>query len=143
MKSFTGRELILWMPKATKIKGGKFTLPWKGPFKTQFFFYNNTMELSTINDEGVEIVNINKQKTYHHDNPPTNVIITNITIDTRPSGKIKIGIERKAHLIFHLTCIPNQRIYLILTQNLDYFFNENDIEWIEEEDSKNGIPIMF
>jgi hypothetical protein len=47
------------------------------------------VELSTISDEGVEIVKINKLKTYHHNNPPTNVIITTITIDTRPSGKIK------------------------------------------------------
>ncbi len=23
------------MPKATKLKGSKFTLPWKGPFKIQ------------------------------------------------------------------------------------------------------------
>jgi hypothetical protein len=32
MKSFKEGELVLWMPKATKIKGGEFTLPWKGPF---------------------------------------------------------------------------------------------------------------
>ncbi len=30
MKSYKERELIFWMPKVTKIKGGKFTLPWKG-----------------------------------------------------------------------------------------------------------------
>ncbi len=35
MKSFNGRDLVLWMPKAMKIKGGKFRLPWKGPFKVQ------------------------------------------------------------------------------------------------------------
>ncbi len=33
IKSFKEGELVLWMPKDTKIKGGKFTLPWKGPFK--------------------------------------------------------------------------------------------------------------
>jgi hypothetical protein len=32
MKSFLEGELVLWMPKSTKIKGGKFTLPWKGLF---------------------------------------------------------------------------------------------------------------
>ncbi len=32
MKIFKEGELVLWMPKATKIKGGKFTLPWKGLF---------------------------------------------------------------------------------------------------------------
>jgi hypothetical protein len=39
------------MFKATKIKGGKFTLSWKGPFKIQKVFDNNNMELSTISDE--------------------------------------------------------------------------------------------
>jgi hypothetical protein len=53
------------MLEATKIKGVKFTLPWKGPFKIQKMFDNNTVELSTISDEGVEKVNINKLKTYH------------------------------------------------------------------------------
>jgi hypothetical protein len=64
MKSFKEGELVLWMPKAIKIKGGKFTLP----FKIQKVFDNNTMELSTISDEGVERVNINKLKAYQHDN---------------------------------------------------------------------------
>jgi hypothetical protein len=50
-------------------------------------FDNNTVELSTISDEGVERININKLNAYHHNNPPTNVIITTITIDTRPNGK--------------------------------------------------------
>jgi len=36
MKSFNGRDWVLWMPKAMKIKGGKCRLPWKGPFKVQF-----------------------------------------------------------------------------------------------------------
>jgi hypothetical protein len=42
IKSFKEVELVLWMFKATKIKGGKFTLPWKGPFKIQKVFDNNT-----------------------------------------------------------------------------------------------------
>jgi hypothetical protein len=42
IKSFKEVELVLWMFKATKIKGGKFTLPWKGPFKIQKMFDNNT-----------------------------------------------------------------------------------------------------
>jgi len=33
MKSFKEGKFVLWMPKTIKIKGGKFTLPWKGPFK--------------------------------------------------------------------------------------------------------------
>lgn len=38
MKSFKEGKLILWMPKITKIKGGKITLSWKGPFKIQKVF---------------------------------------------------------------------------------------------------------
>jgi hypothetical protein len=75
------------MLKTTKIMGGKFTLPWKGHFKVQKKFDNNIVELLTINDEGVERLNINKPKAYHHNNL-TNVIIMTITIDTRPNGKI-------------------------------------------------------
>jgi hypothetical protein len=35
MKIYNEGEWVLWMPKAMKIKGGKFRLPWKGPFKVQ------------------------------------------------------------------------------------------------------------
>jgi hypothetical protein len=52
-------------------------------------FDNNVVELSTINDEVVEKVNINKLKAYHHNNSSTNVIIITVTIDTRLNGKIK------------------------------------------------------
>jgi hypothetical protein len=89
MKSFKERELVVWMLKATKIKGGKFTLPWKGLFKIQKMLNNNLMELLTISDEGAKRVNINKLKTYHCNNPPTNVIIAAIIVDTRHSGKIR------------------------------------------------------
>jgi len=51
-------------------------------------FDNNTMELSTISNEGAKKVNINKLKVYRHNNAPTNVIIVIVTIDTRPGGKI-------------------------------------------------------
>lgn len=47
-------ELVLWMPKPTKIKGHKFRLPWKGPFKIQKMFNNNIMELSTISNDDIE-----------------------------------------------------------------------------------------
>jgi hypothetical protein len=82
-------------------------------------FDNNTMELSTISDERAKRINFNKLKAYHHNNPPTNVIITVVTIDTRPSGKIRNRHRKKTNLIFHLTCIPNQRIYPGMTQNLE------------------------
>jgi hypothetical protein len=106
------------MFKATKIKGGKFSLPWKGLFKIQKIFDNNIMELSTISDEGAEKININKLKTYHHNNPQTNVIIMAIIIDTKYSRKNRNKHERKENLIFHLTCIQNQIIYPGFTQIL-------------------------
>jgi hypothetical protein len=52
IKKFKEGKLILWLPKATKIKGGKFTLLGKGLFKIQKMFDNNISELSTIHDEG-------------------------------------------------------------------------------------------
>ncbi len=52
------------MPKAMKIKDGKFRLPWIGPYKVQIFFNNNTVELSTLSNDDMEKVNINKLKEY-------------------------------------------------------------------------------
>jgi hypothetical protein len=37
MKSLKEGELVLWMLQATNIKGRKFRLLWKGPYKVQFF----------------------------------------------------------------------------------------------------------
>jgi hypothetical protein len=42
------------MPKATKIKGRKFRLLWKGPYKAQFFSNNNIIKLSTLSNDGME-----------------------------------------------------------------------------------------
>ncbi len=40
------------MPKSTKIKGGKFKLPWKGPYKVRKTFNNDIVKLTTLaNDE--------------------------------------------------------------------------------------------
>jgi hypothetical protein len=33
MNFFEQGELILWLPKVTKIKGSKFKLSWEGPYK--------------------------------------------------------------------------------------------------------------
>jgi len=52
-------------------------------------FDNNIVELLTISDEGAERVYINKLKAYHHNNPPTNVIITVVIVDIRNNGKIR------------------------------------------------------
>jgi hypothetical protein len=50
MKSYNEEKWVLWMPQAMKIRGGKFRLPWKGPFKAKKERDNNTIELSTINN---------------------------------------------------------------------------------------------
>ncbi len=82
-------------------------------------FDNNIVELSTISDEGAKRVNINKLKAYHRNNPPINVIIVVVAVDTRPSGKIRVKHRKKNKLNFHLTYIPNHDIYLGVTQNLE------------------------
>ncbi len=128
MKSYKERELIFWMPKVTKIKGGKFTLPWKGPFKIQKVFDNNIVELPTISDEGVERVNINKLNVYHHNNPQTNVIITTITIDTRPSGKIKNRQRKKNKPNFPPNLYSKPTNLPWIDPKSKGTFNENDIE---------------
>ncbi len=58
MKSFKEGELVLWMPKAMKIKGGKFRLPWKGPYKVQKVFNNNRIKLSTLSNDDTKNVTI-------------------------------------------------------------------------------------
>ncbi len=93
------------------------------------------MELSTISDEGVEKVNINKLKVYHH-NPPTNVIITIVIVIQDLIEKLDVGIEIKPNLIFHLNCIPNQRIYLGLTQNLEKYLMKMTLNGLERKIQK-------
>jgi hypothetical protein len=48
------------MPKSIKIKGSKFKLPWKGPYKILKAFNNNTIKLTALGDDEVERININK-----------------------------------------------------------------------------------
>ncbi len=91
---------------------------------------------------GVERVNINKLKAYHHDNPRNNVIIIVVTVDTKPSG-IFLNRHKKKRK-------PNYPHNLhIKSKNLPWIepkprkkFKENDIKWIEEKDSRNGILRM-
>jgi hypothetical protein len=56
------------MPKAMKIKGGKFRLRWKGLYKVQKVFNNNTIELSTLNNDDMEKVKelLTKRDTNSH-----------------------------------------------------------------------------
>jgi hypothetical protein len=39
------------MPESTKIKGGKFKLPLKGPYKMCKAFNNDTIKLTTLGDD--------------------------------------------------------------------------------------------
>jgi hypothetical protein len=55
---------VLWLPKDPKIKEGKFLFPWIGPFQVKKAFDNNTIQLITLSNEGVALVNVNKLKTY-------------------------------------------------------------------------------
>jgi len=141
MKSFKEGELVLWMPKATKIKGGKFTLPWKGLFKIQIFFDNNIMELSTISDEGVERININKLKAYHHENPPTDVIVV-VIVDIRLNGKIRNTHRKKNKPNFPPNLYTKPKNLPWIDRKPRGTFTENNIEWVEEENSRSGIPRM-
>jgi hypothetical protein len=77
------------MPKPTKIKGHKFRLPWKGPFKIQKMFNNNIMESSTISNDDIENININKLKEYHHDNTLIVVMIIIIIVNIKHINKPK------------------------------------------------------
>ncbi len=62
LKSIYEGDLVLWMPKTTKIKGGKFKLPWKGPYKVYIAFYNIIIGVIIMGDDEVKRVNINKLK---------------------------------------------------------------------------------
>ncbi len=78
IKSFDEGDLMLWMPKTTKTKGGKFRLPWKGPYKVHNFFNNNIMALTSLGDDEVERVNVNKLKEYHSKSVIANVMVANL-----------------------------------------------------------------
>ncbi len=56
------------MPESTKIKGGKFKLPLKGPYKMCKAFNNDTIKLTTLGDDQVKRINMNKLKEYHSKN---------------------------------------------------------------------------
>jgi hypothetical protein len=83
-------------------------------------FDSNIVELPTISDEGVDRININKLKICHHNNPPTNVIITVVTVDGRPNGTIINRHRKKTKPKDIRWTNPKPRKTL----------NEDDIEWI-------------
>jgi hypothetical protein len=73
------------MPKSTKSKGGKFKLPWKGPYKVRKTFNNNIVESTTLGDDEVEKVNINKLKEYHSKNVAVNIMVANVHVKRYPN----------------------------------------------------------
>ncbi len=77
-QKFDEGDLVLWMPKTIEIKGGKFRLPWKGPYKVHKTFNNNIVALITLGGDEVERVNVNKLKEYHSKNVITNVMAVNL-----------------------------------------------------------------
>jgi len=54
--------------------------------------------LSTISDDGIERVNINKLKAYHDNNPLTNVIIMAIIVDAKCINRIANRNRKKPEL---------------------------------------------
>ncbi len=102
MNFFEQGELILWLPKVTKIKGSKFKLSWEGPYKVQKVYNSNMMELNILSNNDVQRVNINKLKKYHHGEPPIIIMIVVVNIE----GRMNIP-----HLQTYLGLIikPNQK----------------------------------
>ncbi len=77
------------------------------------------MELSTISSDRLKKIHINKLKAYHHNNVPTNVIITTIIIDVKDYNIVESRHTKKPKPNYIcLGCIPNQG-NLGLTQNLE------------------------
>jgi hypothetical protein len=79
------------MPKTTKNKGGKFKLCSKGPYKVQKTFNNNIVDLTTLGDDEVKRVNINKLKKYHSKSVMANIMATNVYIERYPSRSEQIS----------------------------------------------------
>jgi len=57
---------VLWLPKDPKIKEGKFLFPWTSPFQVKKAFNNNIVQLSTLSDEDITLVNVNTLKVYQN-----------------------------------------------------------------------------
>ncbi len=83
---------MLWFPKDPKIKEGKKTIMWIGLFRVKKAFNNNIVQLSTLSNEDITLVNVNKLKVYQ------NPIIMVITFTIIKQGKTRIlpnGVPRR------------------------------------------------
>jgi len=64
LKVFEDGDLVLWLPKDPKIKENKFLFPSTNPFQVKKAFGNNIVQLNTLSNEDVVLVNVNKLKVY-------------------------------------------------------------------------------
>ncbi len=67
---------MLWLPKDPKIKKGKFLFPWTGLFRIKKTFSNNIVQLNTLSNEDITLINVNKLKAYQ--NPIITIAATTI-----------------------------------------------------------------
>jgi hypothetical protein len=71
---------------------GKFFFPWTNPFQVKKAFGNNIVQLSTLNNENIALVNVNKL--YAYQNPIITIVA--ITIIMQDENKIlSNGIPRR------------------------------------------------
>jgi len=83
---------VLWLPKDPKIKEMTFLFLWISSFRINKAFNKNIVQLSTLSDEDLALVNVNKLKAYQ--NPIFTIIV--ITIITQNKNKIlPNGIPRR------------------------------------------------
>jgi hypothetical protein len=101
------------MPKTTKIKGGKFKLPQKGPYKVHNFLNDNIVELTTLGDHEVERININKLKEYHSKSVVANIMACNVHVKRYPNNTI----EARPQLLY-------LEIHLGLSRNLENYHGQ-------------------
>jgi hypothetical protein len=63
-KRFEDGDLVMWLPKDPKIKEGKFFFSWASPIQVNKALNNNIVQLNTLSNEDISIVNVNKLKAY-------------------------------------------------------------------------------
>jgi hypothetical protein len=123
------------MPKSTKIKGSKFKLPWKGPYKIHKTLNKNTIKLTILGDDEVERVNINKLKEYHSKNMATNIMVANVHVER--------CLSRYHRSRTSITIPKNLLTFVLKPRKLPWTYSIPKIEndeyfWTEEERSKSS-----
>jgi hypothetical protein len=101
------------------------------------------VELSTISNDGLERVNINKLKVHHHNNIPTNFIIIVITIDIRYYNIVESRHTKKPKPNYMPWLHPKRRNLPWSNPKPRKISDEDDKKWIKEEDSRNFLQKTF